>query len=632
MTVMNYGIVQSELPWGDTSAATAADLPLVCEGVKELGATHIRMCVLWFQLEPNFNGKYRWDNTDRAVNAAVAAGLQILLCIEPRRSLLPGGTPSDKKAKDYGKLCSALVQRYGDRISYWEIGNEVNSLAFFGAPKKPSKYVAYLREAFTNIVALQPSAVVISAGLMGAVGTSTFTLNCVEWMKLFYAAGGQDFCHGIGLHPYFTDANFNQIDVTPDALPIKNLQGVRDVMVANGDSAKKIHITESGFETGRFTEVEQAAKLQQQQDIQQQYVDSGAVNPLVFLFDYRDWELKIDDPLKHYGVVDFNYRKKPAWFVVRSFMPAPPVLIEAALINLVAPVPEELLPLGIFRVSVTTMSVTAPVPDVQVPITPDPVEVPVVAPVPGVDTFRVVKYVSTGSGDRTTGSGQVRGVQWTHTVANVRGAHLLADIVISHDQFKAWELYDSLTITSDIDGPLLRKASRHLSATSQKNGSLHRFELFLPTPGLHTITATVTESDGFTQFSSMIGNSVLWKGSSGLSGVTSASSLSGGNTPKITVNSAVDDVVSVVLGGSGSRTAFTPGTARYSAGGTVLGDGDYMLIGDAPGALSVEMTAVGGAERWGMLGSSLTKWLPEHAVVTPPAAALSMTGPAITLS
>ena len=125
---MILGVCQSELPWGDSFGVTAEDVDRICEEAAALGAESIRVSCLWQQIEPNRNGQYHFTNLDRAVDAAEANGLDILLIVEPRRVSwtalfgIPQGIKANStNARDYGLMCGAIAQRYGDRIKYYSI-------------------------------------------------------------------------------------------------------------------------------------------------------------------------------------------------------------------------------------------------------------------------------------------------------------------------------------------------------------------------------------------------------------------------------------------------------------------------------------------------------------------------------
>jgi hypothetical protein len=599
---LNFGVGQSELPWGLGGVAAIADVTRVCQEVKTLGANSIRMSALWIQIDPNRDHNYQWANLDRAISAAVAAGLEILLIIEPRRSVLPiGVSATTALARDFGLMCGAIAQRYTGAISFMEIGNEVNNMAFFGAPKTPSKYLNFLREAFTNIMAADP-AVIVLAGALQAVATGWPTLHPVQWVEAFYDCNPQEWFHGLSMHPYSTDGKFNPVAPTPDnEYAFKNIDAIRAIMNAHGDSAKKIFCTEWGYDsmrslTGMSTtpaqlEAEQAVNMETHWNILKTYADSGAIYDTTWVFMYRDWEQPDKKAQNHFGMVHFDYTQKPESSFFRN-LAAPWSGVVTDAVGITDSATFNLVPAAFPAADLIGIIDSA--------------------------TFEIpagdVEWVSTGAGDRDTTTSLETILTWTHVVTAVTDAALAAGLVVSTSHLKAWDLYNTLTVTSSLDGALTRSGSRHISASSTKKGSVHGFALanpdgspIRPTVGTHTLTAHVKLNNDFTtNLTAVAGNSVLYHNVGRFDGtVYSNGSAAGGNTPSVTANSAVGNKVLFVFGGDDDfSTAFNQ-TTRYQAGSTVVGDGDWALIGDADGANTVTGTASIGLTQYGGLAFDL---------------------------
>ena len=94
---------------------------------------------------------------------------------------------------------SAVVKRYQDRISDWEIWNEPNLPRFFGfSDLRPAGYVALLQAAYPAIKLVQPDSTVLAAGLSPAVGVDA-PPNFVNDM---YIAGATGYFDAMAMHPY----------------------------------------------------------------------------------------------------------------------------------------------------------------------------------------------------------------------------------------------------------------------------------------------------------------------------------------------------------------------------------------------------------------------------------------------
>lgn len=125
----------------------------------------------------------------------------------------------------FGDGVSALVGEHAPYIEAYEIGNEVNLNASFGwgAPPVAADYVQLLCEAYGRIKALDPTAVVVSAGLAptgrisgtweGHAGHNGSVQDEREYVREFLEAGGGDCSDAIGYHPYGFAADY---DAEPD--------------------------------------------------------------------------------------------------------------------------------------------------------------------------------------------------------------------------------------------------------------------------------------------------------------------------------------------------------------------------------------------------------------------------------
>ena len=130
---------------------------------------------------------------------------------------------------DCGEGMPADLDQWGDEVEgiaraglgfveAYEIGNEPNVARFWGNhPPDPSEYVQVLRVAYERIKAVDPAAIVVSAGLapvgriegmcMGGSGSNWSGNNCSamdeqEYARQMLLLGAGDYFDAFGYHPY----------------------------------------------------------------------------------------------------------------------------------------------------------------------------------------------------------------------------------------------------------------------------------------------------------------------------------------------------------------------------------------------------------------------------------------------
>jgi hypothetical protein len=123
-----------------------------------------------------------------------------------------------------------------------------------------------MRIAYTAIKRVDPNAIVISGGLSPTTAGLPLAMPDRQFLEEFYKAGGKDAFDMLGLHaPGYRSAPetdpavvardpiATNRDPSPEAArriySFRHVEDMRAVMVANGDSAKKVAIMEFGYTT-----------------------------------------------------------------------------------------------------------------------------------------------------------------------------------------------------------------------------------------------------------------------------------------------------------------------------------------------------------------------------------------------
>lgn len=248
-------------------------------------ARWLRVHIDWHFIEP-VKGQFDWAYVDHWIDGARIRGLKVLGLITntPEWARQPGTYFSAPaiNASDYADFVSAVVKRYRDRVSDWEIWNEPNLPLFFGyAERRPEQYVALLRAAYPAVKALQPNSTVVAAGLSPADGVDAPP----NFLNDMYIAGAKGFFDATAMHPY----------VFPDGIAADpqrgwaDIAGMHDVMTIYGDGDKLIWMTELGAPTSSPSArgVSQEEQAQQIVDVLEGVAATGFSGP-AFIYSIRD--------------------------------------------------------------------------------------------------------------------------------------------------------------------------------------------------------------------------------------------------------------------------------------------------------------------------------------------------------
>jgi hypothetical protein len=281
------------------------------EQMKSMGMTTVRVDANWAGGEPS-QGSFDWSTLDAIMASVHKVGMTADLIIDgcPPWAAAQGATgqfAQPASPAQFGAWAGAVAARYGSLgADYFEVWNEPNNSQFWSPSPNPAAYTADLEAAYAKIKAADPSSVVISAGL--APGSST-TIDPVTFLADMYADGAQGNFDAVGDHPYTFPADpdtdsqgaWFEMDQTRPSL--------RSLMIAHGDGAKKIWITEFGAPTGNVTDAQQTTELTQAITAAKDTSWIGAF----YIYTWSD-----QDGGEGFGLLDSNGNPKPAYTAVAA--------------------------------------------------------------------------------------------------------------------------------------------------------------------------------------------------------------------------------------------------------------------------------------------------------------------------
>jgi GH35 family endo-1,4-beta-xylanase len=232
---------------GELSRRNQKELDLYFRTLKDLGATWVRWDIDWQMVQPSGPEDYDWKATDRIAATAKRYGIRSLaiLAYAPDWAV-EGNCPSDKQcppenADTFAAFAGAAANRYKDSVDAWEIWNEPNHLAYWYPEPHAGNYTELLKAAYVQIKKADPDSIVVSAGLTDMSNESGVSIAPYDYVTYMYEAGAKDYFDVLGLHPYtYPGYDYGWPQIT----------SILEIMDNNGDSGKKIWITEYGAPTG----------------------------------------------------------------------------------------------------------------------------------------------------------------------------------------------------------------------------------------------------------------------------------------------------------------------------------------------------------------------------------------------
>ncbi len=231
--------------------------------IHDAGFGWIRQQFRWDDIEISERGNFTdarngaaisaWDKYDNIVSLAEQYQVQIIARLNsPPRWSQPPNTQSaftpPADYDDFARYAASVASRYKGRIHFYQVLNEPNLASDWGdQPINPEAYTDILCRTYRALKAVDPSIVVVSAALGPTISITPENLSDYVFLQRLYDAGGGA-CfdilsvQGYGLRSGPTDRRSRATDIN-----FNHNLWIRDLMLANGDAAKPIWISEMAW-------------------------------------------------------------------------------------------------------------------------------------------------------------------------------------------------------------------------------------------------------------------------------------------------------------------------------------------------------------------------------------------------
>jgi hypothetical protein len=303
--------------------------------VRDLHARWIRADVPWNALEQDAKGVYTnaryLSDIDYGISRAHAAGLQVVMTLssvpywasaDPSKSQDASGYHYNASyhpynLQDYANYAARVAGHFQALgVHVYEVWNEENLPYFWPSGPDAGAYTQLLQAAYPAIHQADPAATV----LMGGLFTSDY-----DFLQAMYNAGAKPYFDGANVHPYSGPVGplgcFHQHGTTrKPKTAFCGIQEIRNTMVANGDGAKQIWLTELGYSTYTGGDGMGVSLAQQAEYLTEAY---SIVQVLPYVKALLWYELRNSQDTNSYnsnqGLLDGSDQPKPAYFAYRSY-------------------------------------------------------------------------------------------------------------------------------------------------------------------------------------------------------------------------------------------------------------------------------------------------------------------------
>jgi hypothetical protein len=220
---------------------------------------------------------------------------------------------------DFADAATWVAQRWGDEMIALEIWNEPNYHHFFRTADPVRDYAALVRSAVPRIRQAAPGLTVIGPAML---------ISDVSFLGALYGEGVAQQLDGISSRPFNQGRDPYDEAVPPGGIAYSFLLGVpsvRDVMVANGDAAKKLWFTELGWSSCApgGTSIWCVSAEQQARYVADAFRvirDRWDYVEAVSVYNLRNKGLNPDDRETQMGLLQRDFTPKPSWWAFRSVL------------------------------------------------------------------------------------------------------------------------------------------------------------------------------------------------------------------------------------------------------------------------------------------------------------------------
>ncbi len=296
--------------WNNYKYSSEEDLLKVVALMKEAGVGFVRMDFLWEDIEPS-PGKFDFNKYDYIVDLLTRNKINILAILNYSSDWASSCgkwncPPMDNKL--FVNYVTRVIERYKNKVRYWEIWNEPDSHIYWSMQDGLKTYCVLLKDVYVAAKKVDPQCRILNGGLANGIAS----------VNHLYDNGAKDYFDILNLHIFESPLHTDSIK---RALVFPKL--ARKIMARNGDNNKELWITEIGcpgvekrlkakswWMGNNPNERQQALWVK---DVFTELLKQGYVNKIFWAF-FRDCKGHWNNGIDYFGLVRWDFSRKPAFF------------------------------------------------------------------------------------------------------------------------------------------------------------------------------------------------------------------------------------------------------------------------------------------------------------------------------
>lgn len=299
--------------WNNYKYASVEDWQKVVSLMKEAGIGWVRMDFLWEDIEPEA-GQFNFAKYDAIVEILSGNGIQILGLLDYSVGWASSCgnwncPPLDNQL--FVRYVKQVIGRYKDKIKYWEVWNEPDSSTYWSKQDRLRSYCILLKEVYLAAKKIDPACKILNGGLAGGLAS----------VNNLYDSGGKGYFDILNIHFFESPLHPGAIKAVA-AYP----KLAYKVMSRNGDSGKKIWITEigcpgvkKGQKVDNWWMGENPTEAHQAEWVKKVYTEllkDKNVERIFWAF-FRDCNKHWHNGIDYFGLVRWNFSRKPSFRAYR---------------------------------------------------------------------------------------------------------------------------------------------------------------------------------------------------------------------------------------------------------------------------------------------------------------------------